>query len=81
MKMTRNEASKKSNEKEVYHKLQDRRVRQKPKFKLGQIIRAADIRKVFSKGDSINYSFKLYTLTEVIHCTIPSYRVDYLPEK
>ena len=31
------DASKKANEKEVYTKLQDRRVRQQPKFKLGHI--------------------------------------------
>ena len=36
---------------------------------------------MFSKGDSTNYSYKLYTITEVIHDTIPSYRIDYLPER
>ena len=46
------DASKKSNEKEVYSNLQDRRHRQKPKFKLGQLPRIADFKKVFSKGDS-----------------------------
>ena len=52
-----------------------------PKFKLRQKVRTSDIRKVFSKGDSINYSYKLYTITEVIHDTIPSYRIDYLRER
>ena len=52
-----------------------------PKNKLGQLVRTADIKKVFSKGDSKNYSFKLYTITEVIHDTIPSYRINYLPER
>ena len=80
-KMTPNQASKKSNEEEVYSNLQDRRVKQQPKFKLGQLVRTADIKKVFSKGDSTNYSYKLYTITEVIHNTIPSYRIDYLPER
>ena len=79
--MTPNQASKKSNEKIVYSNLQDRRVRQQPKFKLGQLVRTADIKKVFSKGDSTNYSYKLYTITEVIHDTIPSYKIDYLPER
>ena len=78
-KMTPNQASKKSNERKIYTILQDRRVRQKPKFKLGYLVRTADIKRVFSKGDSTNYSYKLYT--KVIHDTIPSYRIDYLPER
>ena len=39
------------------------------------------LKKVFSKGDSTNWSYKLYTITEVIHDTMPSYRIDYLPER
>ena len=81
IKMTPIQASKKSNEKIVYSNLQDRRVKQQPKNKLGQLVRTADIKRVFSKGDSKNYSYKLYTITEVIHDTIPSYRIDYLPER
>ena len=53
-KMTPNQASKKVNEKLVYSNLQDRRVKQTPKYKLGQLVRTADIKKVFSKGDSTN---------------------------
>ena len=80
-KMTPIQASKKVNEKLVYSNLQDRRIKQTPKFKLGQLVRTADIKKVFSKGDSTNYSYKLYTITEVIHDTIPSYRINYLSER
>ena len=80
-KMTPIQAIKKSNEKIVYSNLQDRRVKQLPKFKFGQFVRTADIEKVFSKGDSTNYSYKLYSKAEVIHDTIPSYRTDYLPER
>ena len=79
--MTPIQASKKSNQKLVYNNLKDVRKVQKPKFKLGQIVRTADIKRVFSKGDSTNWSYKLYTITEVIHDTIPSYRIDYLPER
>ena len=79
--MTPLQASIKLNEKEVCSNLQDRRVRQQPKFKLGQQIRTADIKRVSSKGDTTDYSFKLYTIREVIHTTIPSYRSDYLPER
>ena len=67
--------------KKVYFNLQDRTVRQKPKFKLGQPVRTADIKRVFTKGDSTSYSYKLYTITEVIHDTIPSYRIDFLLER
>ena len=81
IKMTPVQASKKSNEKEVYSNLKDNREVRKPKFKLGQKVRTSDIRKVFSKSDSTNYSYEVYTITEVIHDTVPSYRIDYLPER
>ena len=81
IKMTPNQASKKSNEIEVYSNLQDRRVKQKPKYHLSQLVRTADIKRVFSKGDSTNWSYKLYTITEVIHDSIPTYRIDYVPER
>ena len=80
-KMTPDQASKKVNEKEVFSNLRDDRVKRQPKYKLGQLVRAADIKRVFSKGDSTNYSYKLYTITEVIHDTIPAYRINYLPER
>ena len=75
------QASKKSNKKLVYTYLQDQRVKQQPKFKLGDLVRTADIKRVFSKGDSTNWSSKLYSITEIIHDTIPSYRINYLPER
>ena len=50
-KMTPNQASKKSNEKLVYNNLKDNRKIQKPKYKLGDLVRTADIKRVFSKGD------------------------------
>ena len=80
-KMTPIQASKKINEKLVFSNLRDDRVKLQPKFKLGQLVRTADIKQVFSKGYSTNWSYKLYTITEVIHDTIPSYRLDYLPER
>ena len=50
-KIKRIDASKKSNEKIVYSNLQDRRNKQQPNFKLGDLVRTADIKRVFSKGD------------------------------
>ena len=72
VKMTPKPASKKSNEKEVFSNLKDNGEVRKPKFHIGQLVRTADIKKVTSKGDSTNFSYKLYTITEVIHDTIPS---------
>ena len=79
--MTPIQARKKSNKKAVFDNLRDVRQKQRPKFTLGDLVRTADIKKVFSKGDSTNYSYKIYTITEVIHDTIPSYRINYLPER
>ena len=78
-KMTPIQASKKSNEKENYSNLKDDRESQKPKYKLRQLVRTADIKRVFSKSNSTNWSYKLYTITEVIRDTIRSYRINYLP--
>ena len=80
-KMTHIQASEKSNGKEVYSNLKDNREVRKPKIKLGNLVRTSDIKKLFANDDSTHYSFKLYTITEVIHDTIPSYRIDVLPER
>ena len=80
IKTSPNHAFQKSNEGEVYLNRQDKRDKQTRKFKLGQLVRLADIKKVFSRGGSTNISFILYTKIEAIHDTIPSYRFEYLPE-
>ena len=49
VKMTPIQASKKSNEKKVSSNLQDGRVKQQPKYKLGQLVRTTDIKRVFVK--------------------------------
>ena len=81
IKMTPIEASKTFIEKEVSSNLKDKREIQRPKFKLGDLVRTADSKKVFSKGDSTNWSYELYTITEVIYDTIPSYRINFSPER
>ena len=45
------------------------------------MVRVADLKKTFSKGDTSNWSYKLYEITELIIDTIPSYRLDNLPER
>ena len=52
--MTPIQASKNVNEKSVYNNPEDNREIQEPNFKLGQLVRTADIRRVFSKVDSKN---------------------------
>ena len=71
----------KNQTKKGYSNLQDSRVKQQPKLKLGQLVRTADIEGVFSKGGSTNYSYQLYKIPEVLHDTLSSYRIDYLPER
>ena len=80
-KMTPIQASKVTNQKKVLNNLQDKRSTQKPKFKLGDLVRTADIDSTFAKGDTTNWSNKLYMITEVFHETIPTYHIDFLPER
>ena len=74
------QASLKKNEGYVYKNLLDKRKKVTPKFQVNDLIRTADIKKTFSKGDTTNWSYKLYKITEIINDTIPSYRLDNLPE-
>ena len=53
---------KKVNEKIKFSNLQDKRQTRKPKYNLGDLVTNADIKNV-SKGDSTNYSYKLYPIT------------------
>ena len=74
IKMTPNEPSKKIIGKVVFDNLRDDREKRPSKFQLGQLVQTADIKKILSKGDSTNWSYKLYTITEFFHDTIPNYR-------
>ena len=75
------QASLKKNEGFVYKNLLDKRKKVKPKFQLNDLVRVADLKKTFSKGDTTNWSYKLYKITEIINDTIPSYRLDNLKER
>ena len=44
-------------------------------------MRTADLKKTFSKGDTTNWSYILYKITEISNDTIASYRLDNLPER
>ena len=75
------QASLKKNEGFVYKNLVDKRNKIKPKYKIGDLVRTADLRKTFSKGDTTNWSHKLYKITEIINDIIPSYKINNLPER
>ena len=79
--MTPIQGSLKKNEGYVYKNLLDKRKKVTPKFQLNELVRVADLKKTFSKGDTTNWSYILYKITELIIDTIPSYRLDNLPER
>ena len=80
-KLTPIQASLKKNEGFVYKNLLDKRKKVTPMFQINDLVRTADLKKTFSKGDTTNWSYKLYKITEIINDTIPSYKLDNLPER
>ena len=80
-KLTPIQASLKKNEGVVYNNLIDKRKKIKPNYQKNDLVRTTDLKKTFSKGDTTNWSYKLYKITEIITETIPSYRLDNLPER
>ena len=80
-KLSPKDASLKKNEGYVYKKLLDKRKKRKPKFQINDLVRVADLKKTFSKGDTTNWSYKLYKITEIVNDTIPSYKIDNLSER
>ena len=80
-KLSPKEASLKKNEGFVYKNLLDKRNKIKAKYQINNLVRVADLKKTFSKGDTTNWSYKLYKITEIINDTIPSYKIDNLPER
>ena len=80
-KLTPTQASLKKNEGYVYKNLLDKRKKVKPKFQINDLVRTADLKKTFSKGDTTNWFYKLYKITQVVNDTIPTYRLDKLKER
>ena len=75
------QASLKKNECYVYQSLLDKRKKITPKFHINDLVRAVDLKRTFSKGDTTNWSDKLYKIIEIINDTIPTYHIDNLPER
>ena len=80
-KLSPKDASLKKNEGYVYKNLLDKRKKVTPKFQINDLVRTADLKKTFSKSDTTSWSYLLYKITEIINDTIPSYRLDKLPER
>ena len=80
-KLTPKDASLEKNEGFVYKNLLDKRKKVKPKFQINDLVRTADLKKTFSKGDTTNWSYKLYKITEIINDKISSYKIDNLKER
>ena len=80
-KLSPKDASLKKNEGYVYKNLLDKRKKIKPKYEIDDLVRTADLKKTFSKGDTTNWSYKCYKITEIIKDTIPSYYIDNLSER
>ena len=80
-KLSPKDASLKKNEGYVYKNLLDKRKKLNPKFQINDLVTTADLKKTFSKGDTTNWSYKLYKITKIINDTIPSYCLDNLPER
>ena len=80
-KLTPIQASLKKNEGYVYKNLLDKRKKVTPKFQINDLVRVADLRKTFSKGDTTSWSYNLYKVAEFINDSIPCYRLDHLPER
>ena len=80
-KLTPIQASLKKNEGFVYKNLIDNCKKVKTKFQINDLVRTADLKRTFSKGDTTNWSYKLYKITEIINDTIPIYNIDNLSER
>ena len=80
-KLTPIQASLKKNERYVYKNLLDKRKKISPKFQIKDLVRTADLKKTFSKSDTTNWSYNLYKITEIVNDTIPSYKINNLPER
>ena len=71
----------KKNEGFVYKTILDRRKIIQPKHQVNILVRVADLKRTFSKGDTTNWSFKMYEVTEIYNDTLPCHRIEKLKER
>ena len=53
----------------------------KPNLQVNDLVRVANLKKTFSKGDPTSWSYKLYKITEIKNDIVPSYRIDNSKER
>ena len=51
------------------------------KFEIHDLVRTADIKKTFSKGDSTFWSNQMWEITEYFNDALTIYQVNNLPER
>ena len=69
-KLTPIRANLKKNKGYVYKNLLDKRKKITLKFQINNLVRTTDLKKTISKGDTTNWSYKMYKITEIINDTI-----------
>ena len=79
--MTPIQASLKNNEGFALKNFLTKRKKIEPKFQANDLVRVSDLKKTFLKGDTNNWSCKMYKITKIIDDTIPCYKKDKFPER
>ena len=80
-KLSPKDASFKKNEGYVHKNLSDKRKKVEPKFQVNDPVSVADSKKIISKGDTTNWSYKLYRITEIKNDAKPFYKIDSLKKR
>ena len=80
-KLYRIQASLKKDEGFVCNNLLNKRKTIKSKFQVDDLVRTAYLKRTFSKGNTTNWSHKLYKITQIVIDTMPSYKIGQLPQR
>ena len=76
IKMSPNEGSKQENSKEISALLSvDKREFAAPKLKVGDSVRISKIKSIFAKGYTINWSYELFEVSEILKTKPVTYRI------
>ena len=80
-KLTPIQAYLEKNERYVYFRFLNNLNKIKPKFEVNDLFGTTDLKRTFSTGDTTNWSYKLYKITEIFNDTKPSYKINILPDR
>ena len=59
-----------------FSKIVRQKKKKKPKLRIHDLVRAADLRRTFSKSGSKDWSYRLFEITESFIDTIPIYHIS-----